>query len=355
MANIKDLSDYPEAVQEFATYKSAIQGCSPKTVAEYLVDLRMFCRYTKAGKEGLSTEFDALDSIDIADLPLEFFRDITASEIYSYINYVKLDRENQSNTRSRKLSSIRSFYKFLTVNRKYFEVNPAKNIENPKTKKALPKHLSLDECIALLSVVKNDESSKSRERDFCILTLFLNCGMRLSELVGISLQDIEQEMRSMRVIGKGSKERIIYLNDACREALCAYLPVRLQLRKSGIREEALFLSSRGSRISVKTVQWMVKKYLDMAGLSYKNYSTHKLRHTAATLMYQSGQVDTRVLQEILGHEQLNTTQIYTHVSNEGMENAMTKNPLASLHIDGIQPVPSAKLEDAEGMDQKGKN
>lgn len=162
-------------------------------------------------------------------------------------------------------------------------------------------------------------------------------------------------MRSMRVIGKGSKERVIYLNDACREAICAYLPVRLQLRKSGIREEALFLSSRGSRISVKTVQWMVKKYLDMAGLSYKNYSTHKLRHTAATLMYQSGQVDTRILQEILGHEQLNTTQIYTHVSNEGMETAMTKNPLASLHIDGIQPVPSAKLEDTEGMDQKAKD
>ncbi len=355
MANIKDLSDYPEAVQEFATYKSAIQGCSPKTVAEYLVDLRMFCRYTKAAREGLSTEFDALESVVIADLPLEFFRDIATSEIYNYINYVKLDRENQSNTRSRKLSSIRSFYKFLTVNRKYFEENPAKNIENPKTKKVLPKHLSLEECVALLSAVKNDESSKTRARDFCILTLFLNCGMRLSELAGISLQDIEQEMRSMRVIGKGSKERVIYLNDACREAICAYLPVRLQLRKSGIREEALFLSSRGSRISVKTVQWMVKKYLDMAGLSYKNYSTHKLRHTAATLMYQSGQVDTRILQEILGHEQLNTTQIYTHVSNEGMEIAMTKNPLASLHIDGIQPVPSAKLEDTEGMDQKAKD
>ncbi|MCI8611786.1 MAG: tyrosine recombinase XerC [Clostridiales bacterium] len=355
MANIKDLSDYPKAVQEFAAYKSAIQGCSPKTVAEYLVDLRMFCRYIKATREGLSTELDALESVVIADLPLEIFRDIKTTEIYSYINYVKLDRENQSNTRSRKLSSIRSFYKFLTVNRKYFEENPAKNIESPKQKKALPKHLSLEECVALLSAVKNDESSKTRERDFCILTLFLNCGMRLSELVGISLQDIEQEMRSMRVIGKGSKERVIYLNDACREALCTYLPVRLQLRKSGMREEALFLSSRGSRISVKTVQWMVKKYLDMAGLSYKNYSTHKLRHTAATLMYQSGQVDTRILQEILGHEQLNTTQIYTHVSNEGMENAMTQNPLANLHIDGIQPVPSAKLEDAEGAEQKGKD
>lgn len=353
MANIKDLSDYPEAVQEFATYKSAIQGCSPKTVAEYLVDLRMFCRYMKAVRAGLPIEKEVLESIEIADLPLEFFQHIKTDEIYKYISYVKLDRVNQNNTRSRKLSSIRSFYKFLTVNRNYFEENPAKNIENPKQKKSLPKHLSLKECIELLSAVKNDANSKTRERDYCILTLFLNCGMRLSELAGISLQDIDPEMRSMRVIGKGSKERIIYLNDACREALCTYLPVRLKLRKSGTREEALFLSSRGTRISIKTVQWMVKKYLDMAGLAYKNYSTHKLRHTAATLMYQSGQVDTRILQEILGHEQLNTTQIYTHVSNEGMETAMTKNPLANLHINGIQPLPSAKVEDGEKDTTKG--
>ncbi len=347
MASIKDLSDYPQAVQEFATYKSAIQGCSPKTVAEYLVDLRMFCRYMIAAREGHPIENETLETIEIADLPLEFFQHIKTDEIYTYINYVKLDRENQNNTRSRKLSSIRSFYKFLTVNRNYFEENPAKNIENPKQKKSLPKHLSLDECIALLRAVKSDENSKTRERDYCILTLFLNCGMRLSELAGISLPDIDQEMRSMRVIGKGSKERIIYLNDACREALCTYLPVRLKLRKSGIREEALFLSSRGNRISIKTVQWMVKKYLDMAGLAYKNYSTHKLRHTAATLMYQSGQVDTRILQEILGHEQLNTTQIYTHVSNEGMETAMTKNPLANVHINGIQPLPSAAVGEGE--------
>lgn len=352
MADIKDLSEYPEAVQEFVMYKSGIQGRSPKTVAEYLIDLRMFCRYMKATKEALPIEQDILETIEIADLPLDFFKKIKTDDIYNYINYVKLDRENQNNTRSRKLSSIRSFYKFLTVNKKYFEENPAKNIENPKQKKSLPKHLSLEECVELLSAVKNDENSKTRERDYCILTLFLNCGIRLSELAGINLQDMEREMRSMRVIGKGSKERIVYLNDACREALEAYLPVRLQIRKSGVREDALFLSSRGNRISIKTVQWMVKKYLDMAGLTYKNYSTHKLRHTAATLMYQSGQVDVRVLKDILGHEQLNTTQIYTHVSNEGMETAMTKNPLANLHIEGIQPVPSAKKENPDEMEPK---
>lgn len=176
MADIKDLSEYPEAVREFVKYKSGIQGRSPKTVAEYLVDLRMFCRYVKATKEALPIEQDILETIEIADLPLDFFKNIKTDDIYNYINYVKLDRENQNNTRSRKLSSIRSFYKFLTINKKYFEKNPAENIENPKQKKSLPKHLSLEECVELLSAVKNDENSKTRERDYCILTLFLNCG-----------------------------------------------------------------------------------------------------------------------------------------------------------------------------------
>ena len=197
-------------------------------------------------------------------------------------------------------------------------------------KKSLPKYLSVEESVDLLDTVSDDEESKFRERNFCIVTLFLNCGIRLSELAGISLPDLDRELRSMRVIGKGSKERIVYLNDACRAAIAAYLPIRMQTpaRKKG--ESALFLSRLGNRISVKTVQWMVKKYLGEAGLEYKNYSTHKLRHTAATLMYQSGEVDIRVLKDILGHEQLNTTQIYTHVSNEHMEEAMRNNPLSEV-------------------------
>ena len=355
MDNTKDtLSSYPEVVREFEDYKIGNQGCSLKTVAEYLIDLRMFCRYMKLKSENQPINEDTLASVDISDIPLDFFRQIKSDEIYDYISYVTKDRENQSATRARKLSSIRSFYKYLTVTRHYFEENPAKNIESPIQRKKLPKYLSYEECVKLLTAVKTDEASKTRERDFCILTLFLNCGIRLSELAGISLRDIDPEMRSMRVIGKGSKERIVYLNDACREALSEYLPARLRLRKSGTREDALFLSSRGRRISVKTVQWMVKKYLEMAGLAYKNYSTHKLRHTAATLLYQSGQVDTRILQEILGHEQLNTTQIYTHVSNESIENAMEKTPLANLHIQGIAPVPPVTTEDADSTVQKDK-
>ena len=326
-----DLSKYPGAVQEFATYKSTIQGCSGKTVAEYLVDLRMFCRYLVAKRAGLPLTEETLEQTDIADLPLEFFRDVKSSEIYAYIGYVTQGRGNQSATRARKLSAIRSFYKFLTVKRNYFEENPAKNIESPKQKKQLPKYLTLEESIDLLSAVKNDTANKARERDYCILTLFLNCGMRLSELCGIDLRDMDPELRSLRVVGKGSKERVVYLNDACRAAIAEYLPARLKLRRPGT-EDALFLSNRGQRISTKTVQHLVKKHLDAAGLSYKNYSTHKLRHTAATLMYQSGQVDIRVLKDILGHEQLNTTQIYTHVSNAGMEDAMAKNPLAHVEI-----------------------
>lgn len=346
MADMEDWSEYPEVVQDFADYLDANRERSATTIAEYLVDLRMFCRYMKCRRSGLPINDETFEAITIADLSLEFFKSITANDIYEYLRYVTKDRGNQRVTRARKLSSIRGFYKFL-VKFKYLEENPTKDIDPLPLKKALPKYLSLEECVKLLSAVKNDENSKTRERDYCILTLFLNCGIRLSELAGINLQEMEPELRAMRVIGKGSKERIVYLNDACREALEAYLPARLQVRKSGVREDALFLSSRGNRISVKTVQWMVKKYLDMAGLTYKNYSTHKLRHTAATLMYQSGQVDVRVLKDILGHEQLNTTQIYTHVSNEGMENAMAKNPLANLHIEGIQPVPVVKKDDLD--------
>lgn len=208
------------------------------------------------------------------------------------------------------------------------EENPAANIESPKQKQALPKFLSLDESLLLLEAVKNDTSSKTRIRDYAIVTLFLNCGMRVSELVGIDLNDVDRELRSMTVTGKGNKQRIVYLNEACRQALGEYRAERLSDKHIKADTPALFLSNREQRISVKTVQWLVYKYLDLAGLESKHYSVHKLRHTAATLMYQSGNVDVRVLKDILGHEQLNTTQIYTHVSNRSMEEAMAHNPLS---------------------------
>ena len=220
--------------------------------------------------------------------------------------------------------------KYLTIKKNYFEDNPAINIESPKPKKSLPKFLNLDESLMLLQAILDDQESNTKERDYCIVTLFLNCGMRLSELVGISLTDIDRELRSLRVIGKGNKERVIYLNEACQKVLRDYLQIRLSPKYENVQTKALFLSRLNKRISVKTVQWMVYKYLELAGLEAKKYSVHKLRHTAATLMYQSGNVDVRVLKDILGHEQLNTTQIYTHVSNENMRNAMEQNPLARI-------------------------
>lgn len=330
--DLKDLSEFPGHIREFAAYKLTIQQCSEKTVAEYLTDLRTFCRFLVAKKQGIDMSGEDFLKINISGLDLDFFKKVTSEDIYSFIMYASSSRGNGSAAKARKLSAVKSFFKYMCVKRSYIEENPAINIESPKKKKQLPKHLSVEECVELLSAVRNDTANDYRVRDFCILTLFLNCGMRLSELCGISLGDIDREMTSLRVLGKGSKERVIYLNSAARAALEEYLPERYAWRNVGEKENALFLSRLGKRISVKTVQWMVKKHLGEAGLEYKHYSTHKLRHTAATLMYQSGDVDIRVLKDILGHEQLNTTQIYTHVSNAGMEKAMEHNPLVNIKI-----------------------
>lgn len=332
MIDLNDLSAFPEPVRRFASYKLTVQNCSVRTVTEYLCDLRTFCRYMTAVRGGMPLEGESFTEADISGLDMKFFDSIKSEEIYGFINYAVGTRENGSAARSRKLSALRSFYKYLTVKMHLIDNDPTVGIDSPKKKKQLPKHLSVDECAELLTSVLNDTSSNTRERDYCILTLFLNCGMRLSELCGISLGDIDRTMTSMRVLGKGAKERVIYLNSAARASLEMYMPVRLAAANVKPGENALFISRLGKRISVKTVQWMVKKYLGEAGLEYKHYSTHKLRHTAATLMYQSGDVDIRVLKDILGHEQLNTTQIYTHVSDVGMEKAMEHNPLAHLKL-----------------------
>ncbi len=327
-----DFSGYPEPLKNYAAYKLTVQNCSDKTVSEYLLDLRTFSRYLTLVRSGTDVNVQTMKECDISGLDMDFYRAVTQDEIYSFITYAARDRGNSGASRSRKLSAIRGFFRYCTVKRNYMEINPCANIESPKKKKQLPKFLSLDESVELLSAAKNDTESKYWQRDYCILTLFLNCGMRLSELCGIDLSDIDREKTSLRVVGKGSKERVVYLNSACRSAIEAYMPLRLATPCAPGNENALFISRIGRRISVKTVQWMVKKYLGAAGLEYKHYSTHKLRHTAATLMYRSGEVDIRVLKDILGHEQLNTTQIYTHVSDEGMQEAMDHNPLTQVKI-----------------------
>lgn len=326
-----DRASLPGILREFAGYKLGIENCSPRTVDEYLLDLRTFFRYLIAVEKKIKPYDDEFDNIDIISVDLEFVKRIKTEDIYEFLFYTGSERLNGWSAKARKLTSIKSFYKYLVTKRKLLDKNPAIDIDSPKKERTLPKYLSLNESVALLEAVNSDTASKSVKRDFAIVTLFLNCGMRLSELCGIDLKDLDETLRSLRVFGKGAKERIVYLNAACQEALFEYLKVRsLSLDSSTSAEPALFLSSRGTRISEKTVQWMVKKYLKLAGLESKGYSVHKLRHTAATLMYQSGNVDVRVLKDILGHEQLNTTQIYTHISDAQMETAMAQNPLAKI-------------------------
>jgi site-specific recombinase XerD len=301
-------------------------------VEEYGLDLRTFFRFLIAMREGIPTGSAEFEEISIAKVDEDFVKSIKTIDILEFMAYTANSRGNSAAARSRKLSAIRMFFKYMTVSEKVISVNPAADIESPKKKKSLPKHLSVDESKDLLHSVVADEESKNRDRDYCIITLFLNCGLRLSELVGINLSDIDREMRSLRVVGKGNKERIVYLNNMVRGALSDYLQVRLDPKYVRTSDTALFLSLREQRISPKTVQWLVYKYIDMAGLGYKGLSVHKLRHTAATLMYQSGAVDIRVLKDVLGHEQLNTTQIYAHVVNKNLESAVNNNPLANLKI-----------------------
>ena len=333
-----DSSQFPPLLREFANYKAVIQGCSVNTVNEYMLDLRNFFRYILSSRNGRLKLADPQE--DILPLDADFFASVKTSEIYDYLFYCERKLNNAPAARARKLSAIKGFYKFLTVKKGLLQSSPAENIEAPKKRQSLPKFLTYEESLQLLTAAATDVETRPAEarlRNYTMIVLFLNCGMRLSELTGINLGDVDKNLRSVRVIGKGNKERIIYMNSACREAMEEYLPLRLSSRYSFVQTKALFLSSRNERISNRAVQWTVEKYLEKAGLGYRHLSVHKLRHTAATLMYSSGGVDVRVLKEILGHEQLNTTQIYTHVANGEIEASMEKNPLSEIRIDGIAP------------------
>lgn len=323
----------PTIIQSFLSYKEAIQGRSRLTVGEYYLDLRTFFRFLMVSRGEVqvsASDREAFSKIRIDRVDREFAASVTADEVYSFLLWLAHDQENGPTARARKLSALRSFYKYHTTKSHQIEKDPTRDIDSPTVRQALPKYLSLEESRALLGSV--DPDSATSKRDYCMITFFLNCGMRLSELVGINLSDISSDMRKLVVTGKGNKQRTIYLNKACVNALEAYLQIREQLGRSDssvIKDKnALFLSKRGNRISNKTVQWVIKKQLKLAGLDGKGYSTHKLRHTAATLMYNNGDVDIRVLKDILGHEQLTTTQIYTHVSDRKLEEAMNSNPLA---------------------------
>ena len=329
------MADYrteaPQILRDFLSYHETVKAHSRRTVDEYFLDLRNFFRYMKQIRDPALSD-KSLDEIDIMDVDLDFAATVTLTDIYGYMTYLSRDRIQHQNSpnseyglnaasRARKIATIRSFYNYLTNKMHLLRENPVKDMDSPKLKKTLPKYLTLDESIQLLNAV----DGKNQERDYCILTLFLNCGLRISELVGLNLSDIQDD--ALRVLGKGNKVRIIYLNDACKDALDRWLAVRRPI--TGKDQNALFLSSRNERISRSMVHAMVKKRLGEAGIDSTQYSSHKLRHTAATLMLQNG-VDVRAVQKVLGHDHLNTTEIYTHIDNESLRVAAKANPLSHV-------------------------
>ena len=312
-----------EYLKKYLDYMWVVKGKSENTINEYYTDLRTLFRFLKVRKNLVDKDIE-FDKIMIDDIDLDFIKSISLEDLYEFMGFASNSRKNSTTTRARKTSSIKNFFNYLDVKIHVLEINPAKELEAPKKKKTLPKYLTLEQSLELLNAVDGDY----KERDYCILTLFLNCGIRLAELVSINLGDIDLQERTLRIVGKGDKERQIYINDACVSAVKAYMKIRNPDKTKD--KKALFISRQSGRISNKTVQAMVYKYLKKIGLENKGYSVHKLRHTAATLMYQHGKVDIRILKDILGHENLGTTEIYTHVSDENMKDASNKNPLSGV-------------------------
>jgi len=331
----RQLTELPYPLKDFFLYMENIKGIARKTSDEYFYDLRMFYRFLCVKFELCKTD-TPFNKIEISFITVDHIKLVDKHTIYEYIAFLNREHSNTAKTRARKIASIRSFFKFVCNRMDLLDENPVADIETPKIEKSLPKYLNLNDSLDLLATVnKNDgktsDTPTNKVRDYCIITLFLNCGFRLAELIGINITDIRGD--TLTVIGKGNKERAVYLNDACLTAIGAWIDERNKIGNiPELHKNALFLSSQKRRISRRAVQNIVEKYIKKAGLDSTRYTTHKLRHTAATLMYQNG-VDIRALQEILGHEHLGTTEIYTHVSNEQLRNAMKQNPLASVNVD----------------------
>lgn len=330
-------SDLPMVLRDFLVYHETIKGQSPKTIHEYYLDLRMFLRFMKLMRSDMPIN-TRLDDIPIKDVDVAFIASINTSDIFEFLSYLANDRVTEPDnpyaekgisptSRARKLSALKSFYKYLTVRTKLLEENPVADFEYPKLRKSLPKYLTLEQSSKLLQAV----SGQNQARDYAILMLFLNCGIRRSELVGLNITDVYEDR--IRVVGKGNKERIVYFGTACRKAIDAYLPERNKQVLTDNR--ALFGSRNGNRISVDAVHALVKKAFLKAGLDATQFSAHKLRHTAATMML-SGGVDVKTVQEVLGHENLNTTQIYTHIENTELKIAAEANPLSKLDFSGSE-------------------
>ena len=319
-----DPKECPYYLNEFFTYQRVVMLKAERTLESYYIDLRLFLRYVKLTKGNIDSQ-TPINSITISDVPLDLVKGFTKLDILNYLSYVATDRKNTAKTRHRKLASLKVFFKCLYRDLNLIPENPAKDVDYPKMHEHLPKFLTLDDSIKLLENMNIEDPFYTR--DYYIITLFINCGMRLSELVGLNLQDINLDERSMCLLGKGNKERIIHINDACADAIVQYINER---KSSDSEPNALFLSNRGTRITNRRVQQIVDNALRDSNLDNQGYSTHKLRHTAATLMYQHGNVDTLILKEILGHKSISTTEIYTHIANDSIKEAMDASPLANI-------------------------
>lgn len=318
----EEFSSLPQYVIEFLNYLSVVKSKSELTVLEYASDLRLFFRFMLVYR-GLDSKDCDFEKIAIDFIDIDFIKSIKISDAYAFLSYCRNERKNNDAAIARKVSSIRAFFKYLFLKIKVISENPMEELELPKKKKSLPKYLTLEESIKLLKSVEG----RDKERDYAILVLFLNCGLRLSELCSLNYSDINTD-NTMTVTGKGNKERMIYLNEMCVNAVNEYMKVR---PVDGVKDKkALFLSNRKCRISPKTVQHIVEKYIEKSGLGDRGFSTHKLRHTAATLMYQQGGVDVLLIKDILGHENLATTEIYTHIVNSQLKEAVESNPLNQL-------------------------
>lgn len=322
-------TENPYYLNDFLTYMKVIKIRSDRTIDAYYTDIRLFLKYLKRLRNNMPPD-TKLENVSIKDIPIDMLKDLSLSDFYEFLYFTSDELKNNDRTRARKSSSLRAFFKYLHKQVHLIDEDPLKDLEMPSIKQKLPKYLTLDDSVSLLQTVA-DSDDAFFERDYCIITLFINCGMRLSELVGINLRDLNMEERTLRLLGKGNKERIIYINNACVDAISAYLKVR---PNSETEPNALFLSKRYTRISRRRVQQIVENALKISGLDNRGLSTHKLRHTAATLMYQYGNVDTLVLKDILGHKSIATTEIYTHLSNENIRQAIDSSPLANITSGG---------------------
>lgn len=319
------LNECPYYLMDYLTYISVVKDRGERTVEAYFIDLRCFLRYLRIMHRDIPADTD-FEEIDIKDTPISYVENFTVSQAYLYMSWLKETRHNEAVTRARKTTALREFYSYLFNKAKLIASDPMTELETPAVKHALPKFLTLEESETLLRSVE----SSFTERDYCIITLFLNCGMRLSELVGINSSDISFDNKTIRLLGKGRKERIVYLNDACIKAINAYLPCRNAMNPENT--DAFFLSKRKTRISKRRVQQIVEECIKKADLSNTGVTAHKLRHTAATLMYQYGDVDMLVLKDLLGHVSTSTTEIYTHLSDKNLKEAADSSPLASEEI-----------------------